>query len=53
MAKVANFSGINALADSIKDNRAISLVNMSSIQLGRDGALSICDGLLRRYYAFW
>jgi hypothetical protein len=38
VAKVANFSGINALADSIKDNGAMTSLSLASNYLGVAGA---------------
>jgi hypothetical protein len=46
-------SGVVAIADVIGDMGAILLMDMSSNELGQDGVLSICNGFLCRYCAFW
>jgi Ran GTPase-activating protein (RanGAP) involved in mRNA processing and transport len=42
-----------ALSVGLRDNGAISLVDLSSNGIGRDGALAICNAFLCRYCALW
>jgi hypothetical protein len=44
--RVTKLHGIIAIANAIPDMRALSVISVSSNELGRTGALSLCNALL-------